>query len=400
MDVLRLNRDTFRVDKLIEGHDSLIWTERYRELGEFELKTPLINQYLEALPTDSLISLRDTDEVMFVETHKIEEDEEGTKELVITGRTFESVFERRVFKGFGAYNGGKPTKIPTNLQGHGSAALLAYNFLTNDLGTDVLDPTFGKGLEELVNNVVITDSVVGSTSASKKRVVPRGAIHPTIITYLTQAKSGIRTIRPVLPGGTSGRVVTILPFADPSPEIVRTDTDGILDLRVDFYRGTDRTIGQTDVAAVVFDYFAGHIVKPAYLFSIRDHRNNLYADTDGFLEKEYPPLGDPSYPEGLDLRMAYESMGDKPDGFSNAEWEDALDDRKDNLFDTTYSEIAIVDAQVSEQIPYKYKVDFGLGDWVTLRAEYGVEQTMQVTEYIRTEDAEGERGYPTLVRVP
>ncbi len=35
--------------------------------------------------------------------------------------------------------------------------------------------------------------------------------------------------------------------------------------------------------------------------------------------------------------------------------------------------------------------------FVTVLAEYDFSQTMRVSEYIRTEDAEGDRGYPGLV---
>jgi hypothetical protein len=45
---------------------------------------------------------------------------------------------------------------------------------------------------------------------------------------------------------------------------------------------------------------------------------------------------------------------------------------------------------------YKTPQDYYLGDQVTLIADYGVSQTMQVEEVIRIQDADGDRTYPTL----
>ncbi len=56
-----------------------------------------------------------------------------------------------------------------------------------------------------------------------------------------------------------------------------------------------------------------------------------------------------------------------------------------------------MDGQISEESPFKLGRDYYLGDRVTLLGQYDFAQSMRVSEYIRTEDADGDRGYPGLV---
>jgi hypothetical protein len=62
-----------------------------------------------------------------------------------------------------------------------------------------------------------------------------------------------------------------------------------------------------------------------------------------------------------------------------------------------HNRAVLFDGTISPLSPYKYNSEYFLGDKVTLLAEYGYEAQMQVSEYVRTEDAEGDRGYPGLI---
>ena len=94
MEVLRLNPTTYLPDSLVEGYTSMIWTERYLENGEFEMKTPKVSETKALIPENSMLSLLDTQEVMFVETHSIGRDSNGISELTVKGRTFETFLQK------------------------------------------------------------------------------------------------------------------------------------------------------------------------------------------------------------------------------------------------------------------------------------------------------------------
>ncbi len=61
--------------------------------------------------------------------------------------------------------------------------------------------------------------------------------------------------------------------------------------------------------------------------------------------------------------------------------------------------VELFDGTISAESPYEYTKDYFLGDKVTILAEYDFAQTMRVSEYIRTEDSEGDRGYPGLIPI-
>ena len=54
-------------------------------------------------------------------------------------------------------------------------------------------------------------------------------------------------------------------------------------------------------------------------------------------------------------------------------------------------------AEVSELSPYKYKTHYDLGDTISLNGGYNKSAKMIVSEYVRTEDATGDRGIPGLI---
>jgi hypothetical protein len=58
--------------------------------------------------------------------------------------------------------------------------------------------------------------------------------------------------------------------------------------------------------------------------------------------------------------------------------------------------VSMFTGNISPMAPYQFKRDYNLGDLVTLYGDYGQVEIMMVNEYIRTEDAEGDRGYPGL----
>jgi hypothetical protein len=58
-----------------------------------------------------------------------------------------------------------------------------------------------------------------------------------------------------------------------------------------------------------------------------------------------------------------------------------------------------VDGQLSPNPQYVYGTNYNLGDIVEAQGTSGLIQRTRVTEYIRAQDASGERAYPTLVAV-
>ena len=87
----------FDVVGLVEDYDSLIWTERYNDVGDFELIVRMTIENYEMLALDRTLSIPDTTKRMIIESHEIKEsDEDGTSSLILKGRSLEAILDRRI----------------------------------------------------------------------------------------------------------------------------------------------------------------------------------------------------------------------------------------------------------------------------------------------------------------
>lgn len=391
MDVLRLDPVTYLPDALVEGYSSMIWTERYEDSGEFEMSTPLVSDIKIMLPEGSLITLRDSQEVMFVETHSIEIDSDGIPELKVKGRTFETFLENRDL--IGTYK--KPWQALLQYTTAEMLTLLLWDSLVNATGEDTTRVDQIRDILTAIPDIVITDS---STFVETPKIwwLEEGEVYKTFLDFLKLGGLGVRNIRPM---NTTANVVSFDTTRTPTRgTLQKVTTPNISQLRLDVYNGLDRTHDQTVNVPVIFHYGSGHIESPQYLFSIKDLKNmatisasfgtvDIWPDT-GIV----PPVPNPS---GLDRRILYIDGGDEGDQVH----EDFLASivQKGMIELKKHNRSVLFDGAISPLSPYKYGTEYFLGDKVTLSAEYGFEASMLVAEYVRTEDQAGDRGYPTLV---
>lgn len=81
---------------VLDTFESLIWTERYSAYGDFEVYTSINDSILEILKDDYYLWLKESDQTMIVEDRKIESDAENGNHFTVTGRSLESILERRI----------------------------------------------------------------------------------------------------------------------------------------------------------------------------------------------------------------------------------------------------------------------------------------------------------------
>jgi hypothetical protein len=90
-----LNEDFDAID-IVENYDSAIWTERYGDVGDFEIFGVVNTQLLTVATTATYIFNAATSSIMVIEKVKIEFFEEDANTITISGRAFESFLDRRV----------------------------------------------------------------------------------------------------------------------------------------------------------------------------------------------------------------------------------------------------------------------------------------------------------------
>ena len=94
--VLDTNMDTVAI---VDTYTSLIWTERYSESGDFELHTFVDSNILSYLRKDYYLVTNESDAVMIIENIILDTDEESGNYVTLTGRSAESILERRIVWG-------------------------------------------------------------------------------------------------------------------------------------------------------------------------------------------------------------------------------------------------------------------------------------------------------------
>src|ERR1700754_2736334 len=101
MELQKLNFDPatltgdFQPIKMVERYESLIWTERYSSSGDFVLTTSNIEETLNLLPLESVVTIRESTVPMVVEVHKLSKPMRDVPRLEVRGRTCETWLERR-----------------------------------------------------------------------------------------------------------------------------------------------------------------------------------------------------------------------------------------------------------------------------------------------------------------
>lgn len=106
--------DVYVLDKyynticVIDAYVSMIWTERFRELGDFELYVPWSMQSWSALQTENYISIRDSETYMVIESVETSSSPSDGIMLIVKGHCLKSILRRRVVW--------TPTVLQGNLQ--------------------------------------------------------------------------------------------------------------------------------------------------------------------------------------------------------------------------------------------------------------------------------------------
>ena len=120
MEVLVLNTE-FESVAIVDTFESLIWTDRYYEAGDFEIYTAATKEMLQILQPDYYLWCKESEHMMIIEGIEIKSDFENGNKLIVTGRSLESILDRRIIWG--------QTNIDDTLQ-NGIKTLLDFNIIS------------------------------------------------------------------------------------------------------------------------------------------------------------------------------------------------------------------------------------------------------------------------------
>ena len=114
MELLVLNQ-SFESIAVIDNYKSMMWTERYNAYVDFEICLAMDIKLLNVLKEDYYIWSKDSEHCMIIENIKIDADVEDGNQLIVTGRSLESILERRIIWGQRIFTGNLQNRIQTML---------------------------------------------------------------------------------------------------------------------------------------------------------------------------------------------------------------------------------------------------------------------------------------------
>lgn len=348
MELFVLNAD-FESIAVIDTYESMIWTDRYNAYGDFEIYFAMDESLLEYIKEDYYLWLKDSEHSMIIEDIKIDADTEEGNRLIVTGRSLESILERRIIWGQRIFSG--------NLQ----------NAIQTMLNENIISPSVAD--RKIANFIFVpsTDSKITSLTIDNQYT---GDDLYTVIKGLCEENN--------------------IGF-----KIVLTDDN---QFAFSLYAGADRSYDQTENPYVVFSPNFENIINSNYFSSKAGYRNvTLVAGEGEGASRKTTAVGSAS---GLDRRELFtdarDISSDTEDGtLSDAEYiaqlrTKGLKNLADHMITTAF------EGEVEVTRLFKYGEDFFIGDIVQIANEYGNENSAYISELIISNSDEGLSIYPTF----
>lgn len=388
MDLYTMNENFIPAD-VVDEFQSAIWTERYSSAGEVQLIVPGSSYYRDMLKEGTYLGLAGSKEVMELQTDSLEK---GL--LTVVGKSMVKYLDNRIHWSQ-TTDASQPIGDYTTATG---ADTKLGPLLADRIQKMVISPAplTGGGVWNTMNldweRDKIEHLVLGNVDAggvAKRWTVPVGPLYSVLQPLAAQDGLGI---------------TLYLESADAEVGYV---------LRFDTYRGVDRTSTQDVNKLIRLTPNMDTLSDIKELKSIDGYKNVVYVVYQNQVSIHYE---DPAnIPEGLKRRVMVRDaegepigttqMPDYRGGYYGGSFQrtvvgptDIAKFREQNaqyaLANNNY--IRSVDGQVSQSNEYKFGVDYGMGDVLELQGLTGILQKARVTEYIRAQDATGEREYPTL----
>lgn len=356
MELLVLDTN-FKALDLIDQFESLIWTERYGAYGDFELYASGTDKILKTFTYDYYLWNKESSWAMIVEDIQITSDFEDGNKVTVTGRSLESLLDRRILL--------KKTVLTGNFQ---------------DAIIGLLDENISSSAssERKIDNFVC--------AASTDTAV-------TSITIDTQYDSGTNLYDVIFDACKLKGLGFRIELSD--------DNLFVFSL----YSGIDRSFTQLENPYILFSPKMENIINSDYVESKKTLKNVTFVEGEVKEGQARVAVTVPSSgrPTGLDRREIYTDARGVSRTIDNVEMSLAAyqaqlatkgdAELKKNIFTKSF------EAGVETTHTYAYGQDYSIGDIVQIVNEYEIESRVRVSEVVRSQSVTGNDIHPTFVEI-
>lgn len=353
MDINVLNT-SFQLEATVDVYDSLIWTERYDKCGDFEITLPLTDEMMNAFRLERYLQIETSNMTMVVETIKIATDAENGDKITVSGRSLESILDRRIVWGLQVLSG--------NFQ----------NAIKSLLDKAIISPSIADRKISNFRFVPSTDSRI--TDLKIDAQFTGDNIYDTICELCKERELGFR--------------------------IVLTE-DGYFDFNL--YAGTDRTYDQFENPYVAFSPEFENLLDSVYTEETAWMKTiTLIGGEDKGNERRYTTAGSGKglarrelFTDARDIQSEVHDAEGNATTLTEAEYIAQLQQRGMQKL-TDLKEDPTFDCEIETKITYVANQDFFKGDLVQIANGHGQEERVRIMEIITSDDSSGLNIYPTF----
>jgi hypothetical protein len=359
MDLYVLDDQLRRID-IYDDYISLIWTERFNDVGDLTLKTNNNYRNRQGLTNGTQLALNESRRIMVINSIVNGWDQQGNNVLNITGKSLEQITDDRV-----AQN----TLAGTGTSNTGWAITGAPADVCRTIFTDIC-----------VNGQLSSQDIIPFITTGNP-------FPPDLIAEPTDQITTALTSDTVL-----SAIKTICQQYDLGFRLVRGLDNSQLYFNI--YAGNNRTAAQTDFPAVVFSRAFGSLTGITQLQSQVGYKNCAYVYSQNGATMVYAPSVDPTV-AGFDRHVMMVQAQNVDSTLTGTALTAELTAQGLAALAQNAGSNAL-DGEVPQLTPFHYGIDYQLGDIVEMQDEDGGIEYMRVTEQIFAADNNGDRSYPTL----
>lgn len=365
MEVLILDKLLRPID-VVDTFESMIFAERRKELGDFELVTLSTPANKKRFVPNTWITIDKSRRIMKVETVEETTDDDLRNILKIKGQEITKILLQRA--ALKAITGG-----------------VAPVWMIADQPADIMRYIFR---QICVLGTVTPDDIIPFIQDGETQY-PASTIPEPADTILWEQK----------PDSVFAAEKELADIFDLGFRLYR-DLNNTSELYFDVYAGSDRTTAQSTNTPVVFSYDMENlqntrelndisqefnVVQVVYIFT-DETETEVALTVEVFDSEGIPPQGFDRKTKVLTITSIPEEVTDIPAFLIRAGMDELMKSRPIGAFD----------GEVSKNSQYVYETHYFLGDVVELRSSTGATAYMVVEEYIFVQDMQGERSYPTF----
>lgn len=344
----------FNKIQIVDFYSSVIWTDRFRKCGDFEIYAPINLDLMASLTKGNYLECSLSSHTMIVESLKTETDEDKAKFFTVAGRSLESILDRRIVWKQRTLNGYLQNAIKT---------LITENIINPSISArKIPNFTFEESTDPYITNIKIDTQYTGDN------------LYDVVTGLCEEYGIGFSVTR-----NSSNQFVFKL------------------------HNGVDRSYNQTENSYVVFSYEFDNLLSTTYYEDQSALKNVALIGGEGEgSERRYSSIGTAS---GLERRELFVDARDisseetDEDGntvtFDNETYLGLLDQRGQEKLAENVEEISF-EGESEPNAMFKYEQDYFMGDILQIYDEYGHSAYARVLELIISDDESGFSMYPTF----